>query len=120
MGPLEGDAEVDVLLELWSPGLVSATLLRTIAQAACQVAPRPAMEALARIGTSGDFSANAHRDLRRKLNLGIPLPLLTGIPLRFAKQRGGLRTMVTEELRYPVMLPHEFLAVMYPSAQVRV
>ena len=28
------------------------------------------MEALARIGTSGDFSANAHRDLRRKLDLG--------------------------------------------------
>ena len=82
------------------------------------LAPRPAMEALARIGTSGDFSANAHRYLRRKLNLGnldlnIPPPLLTDIPLRVAKQRGGLKTMVTEELRYPVMLPREFLAVMY-------
>ena len=97
---------LNVLLELWSLGLMSAILLQTIAQAACQVAPRPPMEALARIGTSGDFSANAYRDLRRT-------PLLTGIPLRVAKQRGGLRTMVTEELRCLVTLPHEFLAVMY-------
>ena len=125
MGPLDGDAEVDVLSELRSLGLMSAILLQTIAQAACQVAPRPATEALARIGTSGDFSANAHRDLRRKLNLGnldlnTPPPLLTDIPLRVAKQRGGLRTMVTEELRYPVMLPHEVFGCDVPSAQVRV
>ena len=70
VAPLDGDDEVEVLLELWSLGLMSAILVQTTAQAACQVAPRPAMEALARIGTSGDFSANARGDLRRKLNLG--------------------------------------------------
>ena len=31
VGPLDGDAEVDVLLELWSLGLMSAILLQTVA-----------------------------------------------------------------------------------------
>eukprot|EP00974_Lingulodinium_polyedra_P040493 3889142-Lingulodinium_polyedra.AAC.1 len=35
-GPLEGYPEVEVLLELWSLGLVSAILLQTVAAAACR------------------------------------------------------------------------------------
>ena len=52
-GPLDGDAEVDVLLELWALGLMSVVLLQTIAAAACKVAPRPAMATLAKIGAPG-------------------------------------------------------------------
>ena len=62
-GPLDGDAEVDVLLELWSLGLMSALILQTIANAACKVAPRPAMERLSHIGAAGNVRGNAHRDL---------------------------------------------------------
>ena len=58
-GPLDGDAEVDVLLELWSLGLMSALLLQTIAQAACLVAPRPAMKRLSHIGAEGNVRGNA-------------------------------------------------------------
>ena len=51
--PLDGDAEVHVLLELWSLGLMSVVLLQSIAAAACEVAPRPAMRNLAKIGAAG-------------------------------------------------------------------
>ena len=68
--PLDGDAEVNVLLELWSLGLMSAVLLQSIAAAACVVAPRPTMRNLAKIGAAGAFQGNAHRDLERQLNRG--------------------------------------------------
>ena len=113
-GPLDGDAEVDVLLELWSVGLMSAILLQTVAIAACAVAPRPAMERLSRIGAAGNFTNNAHRDLQRLLNLGdldafIPRPLVAKVPLIDVAKRP--RKM--SEYPYPIMLPHVFLSVMY-------
>ena len=61
-GPLDGDDEVDTLLELWAMGLLSATLLQNIAASACNVAPRPQMTALKTkprampIGTSNENS----------------------------------------------------------------
>ena len=58
--PLDGDAEVDVLVELWSLGLISVVLFQSIAAAACEVAPRPAMRNRAKIGTVGAFQGNAH------------------------------------------------------------
>ena len=113
-GPLDGDAEVDVLLELWSLGLMSALLLQTIAQAACLVAPRPAMERLSHIGAEGNVRGNAHRDLQRLLHLGsldtyIARPLITKVPLIDVAKTP--RKM--SEYPYPIMLPHEFLSVMY-------
>ena len=69
-GPLDGDDEVDALIELWALGLISATVLQMIVAAACNVAPRPQMQVLKALGTSGIHANNAHRDLERKLNLG--------------------------------------------------
>jgi len=113
-GPLDGDAEVDVLLELWSLGLMSALLLQTIANAACKVAPRPAMERLSHIGSGGNVRGNAHRDLQRLLQLGrldvyIPRPLITKVPLMDVAKKPPKMS----EYPYPIMLPHEFLSVMY-------
>ena len=42
-----------MLLELWALGLMSALVLQSIAAAACRVAPRLPMEALASMGASG-------------------------------------------------------------------
>ena len=72
LGPLDGDEEVDTLLELWALGLLSATLLQVIAASACQVAPRPQMQILNHLGAQGSHLGNAHRDLERKLNMGPP------------------------------------------------
>ena len=62
-GPLEGDAEVDVLLELWALGILSASMVQYIAAAANKAAPRPQMATLAGLGTHGAWKANIHRDL---------------------------------------------------------
>eukprot|EP00969_Alexandrium_andersonii_P089838 3967012-Alexandrium_andersonii.AAC.1 len=61
--PLEGDPEVDLLTELWAPGLISATTLQQIGAAANSVAPRAQVAALASLGTQGTHTANIHRDL---------------------------------------------------------
>ena len=77
-GPLDGDPEVDKLLELFALGLLSATTIRDIAGAAVQVAPRPQMNVLAALGTEGRHSNNIHRELSRKLmlnKLNLPEPL---------------------------------------------
>ena len=42
-GPLDGDPEVDKLVELWSLGVITAKTVHEIAAAAVLVAPRPAM-----------------------------------------------------------------------------
>jgi hypothetical protein len=67
---LDGDDEVDTLLELWALGLLSATLLQVIAASACNVAPRPQMQILSNIGSQVAHHGKAHRDLERKLNMG--------------------------------------------------
>ena len=113
-GPLDGDDEVDALIELWALGLISATVLQMIAAAACNVAPRPQMQVLKALGTSGIHANNAHRDLERKLNLGrldrtVAPPLMVDFPLREARARPPQKVC----MKYPVILPHELLALMY-------
>ena len=49
-GPLDGDVEVELLVELWSMGLISAVVLSQIGVAANIAAPRPQVAALAKIG----------------------------------------------------------------------
>ena len=44
--PLDGDDEVDTLLELWALGVLSATLLQVVAASARNVSPRPQMQIL--------------------------------------------------------------------------
>ena len=116
--PLHGDPEVDVLLELWSLGLMSALTLQVIASAACKVAPRPNMEALASIGAAGGAPGNAHRDLERKLNRGllddyIPRPWNIEVPMRDVKKRPPAVVPVG----CPVMMPHEWLAAMWARSR---
>ena len=108
-GPLDGDPEVDVLLELWSLGLLSATSLRAIGQGAMQVAPRACMRSLATLS-----AGHCHRDLARKLQLGlndIPAPLLVELPVAVEGTKPPQSTMA----KYPVLLPHEFIANMYAN-----
>ena len=110
LGPLDGDPEVDVLIELWSLGVLSAKTLRTIATAAVKVAPRPAMCELASL-SEGHF----HRDLSRKLKLGsndIPVPIQVPLPLR---DENAKPAKLVEGRSYPVLLPHEVIANMYEA-----
>ena len=68
-GPLDGDAEVEALVELWAVGLLSASVLQQIGAAAHIAAPRPQMEVLARLGHFGRYTNNISRDLRGHLRL---------------------------------------------------
>ena len=52
-GLLEGDAELELLIELWALGLMAATALQMIAAAALQAKPRAPMSALASVGATG-------------------------------------------------------------------
>ena len=61
-GHLDGDPEVDVLIEFWSLGVISAKTLQAIAAVAVLVAPSPAMNELASLS-----NVHLHRDLTRKL-----------------------------------------------------
>ena len=67
---IDGDAEVDLLCELWAIGLLSSTLLQSIAAASVLAAPRPQMQTLARLGTSGRHGSNVHRGLQHLLEVG--------------------------------------------------
>ena len=83
-GPLDGDPEVEALVELWSLGQISASVLQQIAQAAVQVSPRRQMQALASTGTGGQYPANITRDLRRHLQLNdcdLPEPYMVNVSL---------------------------------------
>ena len=110
-GPLDGDPEVDTLLELWALGLLSAVVLQVIADAACKVAPRPPMQALANIGTKGDHKNNAHRDLTKKINQGrldelISRPMYVDLPLLEVRRNRRLQGPRNITMQYPILLPH--------------
>ena len=114
-GSLDGDVEVDTLVELFALGLLSATTVREIAAAAIIVAPRPQMATLAALGTSGRHKNNILRDLTTKLNLNannLPEPLLVDMPLWTENADGNHNAGVVFR-PYPVMLPHEVFAYMF-------
>ena len=111
-GPLDGDPEVETLVELWSVGLLSAVTLQQIAASSQKAAPREAMRHLAELGTSGARPGNVHRDLSRKLDLGrmdIPKPELIKLSLWDA---AATPPIMRDEL-YPFLLPHEIVAHMF-------
>ena len=62
---LRSDAEAEMLTDLWSQGTLPAYCIQQIAASACQVASRPAMERLARIGNHGENTNNSTRDLKK-------------------------------------------------------
>ena len=106
---------MDLLLELFALGLLSATAVRDICAAAHRMAPRPQTGVLAALGGSGRFAANVHRDLVRKLKLGslqIAEPILVNLPMWSERAVARHQPGRTEQ-EYPLMLPHELLACMY-------
>ena len=112
-GPLDGDPEVETLTELWAAGVITALILQQIAFAACQVAPRPQMEVLSRLGYAGVHTGNAHRDLMVKLKMGnnkVPDPYLTYLPAWDERPKPRPRQI---ECNFPFMLPHEMLSFLY-------
>ena len=111
-GLLDGDPEVDVLLELWALGQISGPTLQQIGQAANAAAPRPQIQTLSRLGGGGDNPGSIHRDLERKLRLGanpLPPPLCVDLPLWDAASHPPAR--VTRN--YGVALPHELIACLF-------
>ena len=82
--------------------------------AAMQATPRAPMSALASIGATGGNLVHAQRDLDRKLNTGsadefVAKPLMPTLPLWDATARPLEKTL----LQSPVILPHEWFAMMY-------
>ena len=86
--------------------------------AAQKMAQRPRMQSLSVVGRSGPYTNNARRDFCRTLNLGI-INIAEPTPIDFpmwsesavARDRPG-----RVQQQYP-LLPHEFLASMYPHYQ---
>lgn len=111
-GMLDGDPEVDVLLELFCLGLISAGSLQEIGHAANLVAPRPQMRCLASLGTCGTHRNNVFRDLHAKLQLGnndVADPMFVVLPM--LNRRTQPPSIVSAE--FPLLLPHEYLSRMY-------
>ena len=106
-GPLDGDKEVELLIELWTLGLVAARTIRDIAAASHAMAPRPQTLALSIMGDN-----NLHRDLVRKLKLGalnLPQAYQVRLMLWDARQRPPRKSPVD----FPILLPHEYLSCLY-------
>lgn len=111
-GMLDGDPEVDVLLELCCLGLISAGSLQDMGHAAQFVAPRPQMRCLASLGTCGTHRNNVFRDLHAKLQLGnndVADPMFVVLPM--LNRRTQPPNIVSAE--FPLLLPHEYLSRMY-------
>ena len=116
-GPLEGDEEVELLIEYFALGILSAAAVRDICAASNRVSPRPQAEALASLGGSGSVRSNVHRDLVRKLKLGtinIAEPILVDLPMWSMNATSRHRPGRVPQ-KYPVMLPHELLASIYTA-----
>ena len=114
-GPLDGDDEVEALVELFALGIISSRTVQELASAAQRMAPRPQMATLAGLGVSGAIQRNIHRDLVRKLRLGslqIAEPMLIPLPMMSQNAVGRHRPGRVEQ-QYPVPLPHELLASIY-------
>ena len=107
-GLMAADPEADLLIELWSLGLLSAKCIAEVAKAAMLVAPRPAMENLASLGNK-----NHHRNLERRFQLGsntVAQPFLTSIPMRVQNVKPARMAPV----EYPV--PNQLLSECHLSA----
>ena len=68
-GPLEGDPEAELLVELWAMGVLPAVRIQTIAASSVLSAYRPQMDVLAGLGNGGRNPGVITRDLRRYLRL---------------------------------------------------
>ena len=108
-GSLDGDAEVELLCELWALGVISARTLQRIGAAAMVTAPCPQMQALAGLGTAGEFENNITRDLKRKLHLSellLPKPFQITVPM----WDPALSPARVVSRAISMILPHEHLA----------
>ena len=111
-GPLDGDVEVELLTELWSLGLISATTLAMIGRAGNLSAPRPQMAALANLGTRGRWEGNCHRDLSRKLamsKIDVAPTLEAQVQMLDVKAQPPKKVLA----KCPILPPHAFLGYLY-------
>ena len=111
---VDGDPEAELLVELWSLGLLSATLVQQIAAASNKAAYRPQIAALADCGGKGVHRGNIHRDFARKLGMeqtSVPSPLIATLPMWDAKAKPP-KVVVN---KFPFMLPHELLAALFEN-----
>ena len=109
---LQSDAEAEMLIDVWSQGTLPAYCIQQIAASACQVASRPAMNRLARIGNHGENASNCTRDLKRLLHLeDVDLPPL--YPVVAPLYHSTAVPPVTRDHDVPILLPHEIMACLY-------
>ena len=111
-GPLDGDAEVELLCELWAIGSIPAHVLQQIGEAAVVSSPRPQMSALAALGSHGAYKGNITRDLRQLLHLGsndMPEPYIIKVPM----WDSTCNPPTVKERELPIVLPHEIAATLY-------
>ena len=76
-GGLDGDPESELLVELWSMGMLPAVWVQAIAAASNAAAPRPQMGLLADLGSAGQYRCNSPRGFRslfRQPEHGSPKP----------------------------------------------
>ena len=109
---LLGDAEAEMLVDLWSQGTLPAYCIQQIAASSCQVASRPAMENLACIGNGGENINNCTRDLKRLLRLkdmDLPHVYLVRAPL----YHSTAAPPIMKDHDVPILLPHEFMACLH-------
>ena len=66
---LRGDAEAEMLVDLWSQCALPADCLQQIGASSCQVASRPAMDILACIGNGGENLSNCTRGFEKVVEI---------------------------------------------------
>ena len=109
---LDGDPEAELLVELWSMGIIPANWVQHIAAASAAAAPRPQINLLANMGSAGQYTNNIARDFRRLLRLnenGIAEPLV----LRIDMWDLSSTDVAPRVVDFPILLPHELIASIY-------
>ncbi len=110
--PVQPSALVDRVLELWSWGEISAVTVQYLMEAAVlDGCTHPQAVSLARIGSSGRWSNNCHRDIARQFMGDIDMPAtytVSQVPCHDSRRplEGDLLTDVD------MLLPHQLFAVL--------
>ena len=98
-------------------GAIPAHVLQQIGAAAVLVAPRPQMNCLAELGSYGRYRNKIAEQLRRRLRLScndLPEPFVLKLPMWSPTANPPQQ----KEHDFPILLPHEFMAAMYPKYPV--
>ena len=102
----------DELMSLWSWGTMSAPLVQSLAQAACEDGlSHPQILKMAKIGGAGQYPGNMQRDLLAMSGEFSSLQTaLTSTPIRLVK-KGHL----SDEFKLTFLLPHKLFSFLFNS-----